>query len=337
MFVSVMVGWVVTAAPVLSVDGGLPAAWVSEVVDVQAANISGCLAPPPAKSSVRYELSIAPDGKTRFVLRDVKNVDPKRLTCVGSVIDRLAFPSVDAGTAVSWLVSPWTAADAGTPGELLFGPADVPDVWATDVGRCYRTHAGVAEGRAETELLFSAQGFVLDARRVAFPDGEDREALEACVRAATRAWRLEPGTRRIVLAAWVVARSTRSAKKFFTPGSPAVEIVQSEFAPFSATSGGLPKDVIADVIRRGQKQVRACYELARKRDARAAGKVAVTFQIGPDGAVFSAEVSDDSVRDERLGACVVDVVKHWQFPRPEGGGNVKVTFPWIFTSADADD
>ena len=76
--------------------------------------------------------------------------------------------------------------------------------------------------------------------------------------------------------------------------------------------------------------VRACYEAALKDAPKLARKISIQFEIGPTGAVNTAEVGDDEVHSETLSRCLVSAVKSWRFPKPRGGGVVKVNYPFNF-------
>ncbi len=100
-----------------------------------------------------------------------------------------------------------------------------------------------------------------------------------------------------------------------------------------AAFGGLDKDVIMKVIQANQRQIRVCYEIALQEKPALAGKVAVAWVIGPDGSVPLVNVTEDTMGDPRVGECVVARIRRWVFPKPEGGGIVNVTFPWLFKVA----
>ncbi len=96
-------------------------------------------------------------------------------------------------------------------------------------------------------------------------------------------------------------------------------------------SGQLDKELIRKVIRANMGQIRYCYEQQLQQNPNLAGKVAVRFMIGPDGRVQSAKVAESSTLNEpRLGECLTVRVRSWQFPSPKGGGNVVVTYPFVF-------
>jgi hypothetical protein len=59
--------------------------------------------------------------------------------------------------------------------------------------------------------------------------------------------------------------------------------------------------------------------------------VIVQFTIGPDGRVLSSTATGTASRAVRQG--IARVVRTWRFPRPAGGGNVIVSYPFVFRSA----
>lgn len=98
--------------------------------------------------------------------------------------------------------------------------------------------------------------------------------------------------------------------------------------------GGLDREVIAQVIRRNQNQIRMCYERELQKDPSLAGRVAVTFTIGGNGAVTEAVVQEDDVgAGGAVGRCITQRIRRWRFPEPKGGGQVIVNYPWTFRSA----
>ncbi len=97
--------------------------------------------------------------------------------------------------------------------------------------------------------------------------------------------------------------------------------------------GGLDKDVIMKVIKRHQNEIKFCYEQELQKNPALAGKVAVAWTIDPAGAVSEANVSESSVSNANVESCIVQRIRRWKFPEPDGGGIVNVTFPWIFKAA----
>lgn len=100
--------------------------------------------------------------------------------------------------------------------------------------------------------------------------------------------------------------------------------------------GSLDREVIRSTIRRHVSEVRYCYEEALARDPTLAGRVTVSFVIGPTGAVQSASSSRSTLSGPRateVAECIVRRVRTWTFPAPDGGGIVAVDYPFVFTSS----
>ena len=94
-------------------------------------------------------------------------VEPPRVTCVGTAIEKWRLPAADAGTLVEWDFS-FTSIDAGAPVELEslalegLGPR-----WGDDAVRCYdstRVRGDKnGEGRLTLDLVVTRHGAVVDA------------------------------------------------------------------------------------------------------------------------------------------------------------------------------
>ncbi len=95
--------------------------------------------------------------------------------------------------------------------------------------------------------------------------------------------------------------------------------------------GSLPAEIIRQYIRAHRQQIRYCYEREMTRHPDLAGKLRVHFVIDHRGHVSLAEASQSrGLAATNLRACVLDRVKGWRFPRPTGGGEVDVTYPFLF-------
>lgn len=93
-------------------------------------------------------------------------------------------------------------------------------------------------------------------------------------------------------------------------------------------TGGLDKDTIRRYIKRKLPQVQYAYEKSLQFDRDLSGTVTVTFVIGDNGAVLQA--SADGIDDARLLEMVETIFSSIQFPRPAGGGIVRVVYPLHF-------
>lgn len=98
--------------------------------------------------------------------------------------------------------------------------------------------------------------------------------------------------------------------------------------------GGLSKEVIGEVIRRHANQIKYCYETELQKSPDLQGKVEVSFTIDGSGSVSQAVATHDDVGSNRaVSNCMVQRIRRWRFPEPKGGGQVLVTYPWIFRSS----
>ncbi|CAN5563173.1 hypothetical protein BH10BDE1_BH10BDE1_29190 [soil metagenome] len=92
--------------------------------------------------------------------------------------------------------------------------------------------------------------------------------------------------------------------------------------------GGLDRDLIADVINRNLGQIRFCYEQGLQGDPALAGRVAVDFTIGGQGQVKVANVGSTTLNSKLVEDCILLRLKTWKFPLPDGGADVKVSYPF---------
>ncbi len=99
------------------------------------------------------------------------------------------------------------------------------------------------------------------------------------------------------------------------------------------TRGSLAKGVIRRIINRHLNEIRFCYEQALTRRPDVQGRVAVKFIIAPTGAVQTAIKASSTVGNPQLEGCIVNAVRRWNFPAPEGGGIVAVTYPFLLQIA----
>ncbi|MCB9567041.1 MAG: TonB family protein [Myxococcales bacterium] len=93
--------------------------------------------------------------------------------------------------------------------------------------------------------------------------------------------------------------------------------------------GALDKDIIRRIVRAHINEVRHCYNQGLAKDPSLKGRVAVQFSIGGAGQVISAAVADSSLKDPGVSRCIAQAVRRWKFPKPQGGGSVIVTYPFV--------
>lgn len=92
--------------------------------------------------------------------------------------------------------------------------------------------------------------------------------------------------------------------------------------------GGLSREQIETVIKRNEGQIRYCYEKGLQTNPGLSGTVGVNFVINGLGKVSAAKLGSSSLRSKRVNNCIVAKLKRWKFPRPVGGLNVKVDYPF---------
>lgn len=92
---------------------------------------------------------------------------------------------------------------------------------------------------------------------------------------------------------------------------------------------GLDRSAIDEVIRRNLGQVRFCYEQALQGTPSLSGRVAMGFVIGGNGLVKTAQVENSSMANKGVEDCITMRLKTWKFPVPQGGVDVKVTYPFV--------
>ncbi len=101
--------------------------------------------------------------------------------------------------------------------------------------------------------------------------------------------------------------------------------------------GSLSKEIIGKIIRRHWNEIKYCYETELNKNPNLYGKVAVAFTIDGAGSVSDANVSETTMNNQNVENCMVMHIRRWRFPEPKGGGEVFVTYPWVFKAAGDDE
>jgi hypothetical protein len=91
-------------------------------------------------------------------------------------------------------------------------------------------------------------------------------------------------------------------------------------------SGRLPPEVIQRIVRQNYGRFRFCYEQGLVKNPNLAGRVAVRFIIGRDGAVSNAQNGGSDLPDAQVNGCIIQSFYGLSFPAPEGGV-VTVSYP----------
>ncbi len=111
-------------------------------------------------------------------------------------------------------------------------------------------------------------------------------------------------------------------------GRPRVESGKME------VSSGLDRTVVEKYIRKQLGAVKWCYKKALQRNPEFQGKLKVSFVISPRGKVIESKVVETDFNDSEMVDCVETKVLRWRFPSPQDGGVVRVTYPFVFKTAD---
>lgn len=96
--------------------------------------------------------------------------------------------------------------------------------------------------------------------------------------------------------------------------------------------GSLSKEVIRRTIQRRLNEVRFCYESGLARDPALSGRLAVSFLIAPSGVVQQTAITESTLSSSTVADCVAQAMRRLSFPAPEGGGYVRVTYPFSFAA-----
>lgn len=103
----------------------------------------------------------------------------------------------------------------------------------------------------------------------------------------------------------------------------------------ATVNGSLSQEAIRRVVQRHVAEVRFCYQQGLQSRPDLEGRVVVSWIISPSGAVQSSSLNPTSnLGDARVEQCVVQAVRRWTFPSPDGGGMVGVNYPFVLQPAD---
>ncbi|MGZ3696157.1 MAG: AgmX/PglI C-terminal domain-containing protein [Bdellovibrionota bacterium] len=96
--------------------------------------------------------------------------------------------------------------------------------------------------------------------------------------------------------------------------------------------GGLDKSLIAAVVQANIGQIKHCYERQLIVDPNIFGKVVAQWTINKDGLVSTTAVKKTTMNNSSVENCILGKIKTWEFPKPKGGGQVVVSYPFLFKS-----
>ncbi len=97
--------------------------------------------------------------------------------------------------------------------------------------------------------------------------------------------------------------------------------------------GTLDREIIRRTIRRHLNEIRFCYEQELSTHRTLAGRMVVQFSIAGSGQVLTSVMQSSTLGNVRVENCAVQAVRRWEFPKPEAGGLVNVSYPFVFAPA----
>lgn len=98
-------------------------------------------------------------------------------------------------------------------------------------------------------------------------------------------------------------------------------------------TGSLDRDAIRRRVRAHNSSLRACYESVLAVDPNASFRLSIGFIIDSEGRVTASLQWADEAEGEAhkdFDACLSTALERIRFPKPAGGGTVKVTYPLVF-------
>jgi hypothetical protein len=100
--------------------------------------------------------------------------------------------------------------------------------------------------------------------------------------------------------------------------------------------GALSRADISAVVSASLPAIRECYDAELARDPKLEGKLSMSWTIGPDGSTSKTKAAENTFQTKAGAAvetCVTGIVAKMKFPHPKGGGNVQVTYPFVFANS----
>jgi outer membrane biosynthesis protein TonB len=94
--------------------------------------------------------------------------------------------------------------------------------------------------------------------------------------------------------------------------------------------GDCDRNEIARVMKHKLHKISSCYEHSLKDNPTLMGKLVVRFTIGSSGRVQSVQTTEDTLKDERVKACVQSAVQKLVFSAQ--GSECTVSYPFVFNT-----
>jgi hypothetical protein len=119
------------------------------------------------------------------------------------------------------------------------------------------------------------------------------------------------------------AGADASVPRLLVPGSPAAQ------GPCATKCEGQSSASLNSALTGAAQSARSCYKRAL-RSSEVSGSMTVSVQVGSNGSICSASITNDTVRSNEIGSCVLGRFRGKMFP-PPASGCVVVNIPISFT------
>ena len=73
------------------------------------------------------------------------------------------------------------------------------------------------------------------------------------------------------------------------------------------------------------------------RNAGLVGRVMIQFTIAGTGQVIASMVQSSTLNSQPVEQCIAQAVRRWEFPKPQGGGIVVVTYPFVLKASGGEE
>ncbi len=107
------------------------------------------------------------------------------------------------------------------------------------------------------------------------------------------------------------------------------DIIDNTAMP-SMSEKGLLADEVGQIIHKHMDSIRYCHEAAIIAQPNISGRVVVRFVIGGSGSVKKVSITSSTLPSDQLSNCIMRKLSTFRFPKPKGGIDVSVDYPFIF-------
>jgi hypothetical protein len=96
----------------------------------------------------------------------------------------------------------------------------------------------------------------------------------------------------------------------------------------ATVESGLDRDQINAIVQKNMGQIIYCYEMGLQGKPELKGRLTANWVISGRGLVNTSQIAHSSVGDSKVENCITAKIKNWKFPKPVGGVNVDVSYPF---------